>query len=162
MHGLQQCKKYTSHLPASVEVMYTVVVVVLLLLLLFPFSRQQRQQLGLPFSYTNETVADIKARNPTLNNTDFVMVRGTFGNTSANTTTGIAHRPYPIIQTTLIGPYSQLPLNHEVRNYSLIEWTPLYVGAAHTRVIGYKGVNKTVGGYIEPFAFNMYSRKSKG
>lgn len=84
------------------------------------------------------TEADIKARNPDLNETTFQLLRGKWGNT-----TGIDARPFPIIQATNVGVRSMMPWLPENRNYSLLEWTPLSAGEAHTRQFTFTDVNGT-------------------
>jgi hypothetical protein len=75
---------------------------------------------GAPFSYDSATVADIKARNPDLQNVEFQLLRGNFGEN--NSMLGIDKRPFPIIQGTLIGPESMVPWLPANRNYTLMEW----------------------------------------
>jgi hypothetical protein len=74
---------------------------------------------GVPFSYDNDTVADIKHRNPDLLNTEFQLLRGNFGDNNAS---GIDKRPYPIIQGAMCGPEDMIPWMPANRNYSLMEW----------------------------------------
>lgn len=107
-----------------------------------------------PFTYNDETQSDIVQRNPTLADTTFMKVRGTDVSIE-----GIKQRPYPIIQSTLVGPTALLPWNSENRNYSLMEWTPLSAGVVYTRDVTFnpeKGTTQhsTVGGLVEPFVFN--------
>lgn len=120
-----------------------------------------------PFSYDNETVQGIIARNPQLNNTDFIVLRGknqnnnTQGEVSLDT---VDERPFPIIQATMVGPLSGMPWKPNNRNYSLMEWTPLSAGVAYSHDVSYTPESKgpedpvttvnMIGGYIEPFAFN--------
>jgi hypothetical protein len=118
---------------------------------------------GTPFSYDDATVSDIKQRNPNLASRTFQLLRGKFGNT-----TGIDTRPFPIIQGTLIGPFSLIPFVPSNRNYSLLEWTPLTAGVAYSQQVVFTDVNNsesiitTVGGFIEPFAFNTLTAPSVG
>jgi hypothetical protein len=108
-------------------------------------------------------VDEIKQRNPDIASETFQLLRGKFGNT-----TGIDTRPFPIVQGTLIGPLDLIPFTPFNRNYSLIEWTPLTAGVAYTKqVIFIDGNNseamvKTMGGFIEPFAFNTMTAPATG
>jgi hypothetical protein len=108
-------------------------------------------------------VSDIKQRNAGLASKTFQLLRGKFGNT-----TGIDTRPFPIIQGTLIGPLSLIPFDSTNRNYSLIEWTPLTAGVAYSQQLVFTDVNNsesivtTMGGFIEPFAFNTLTMPSAG
>ena len=109
---------------------------------------------GVPVSYNEDSVADIKSRNPSLANTEFIMPRGTIEKT------GTDKRPFPIISTTLIGPEDLLPYTPENRNYTLLEFTPLSVGVVKSATVHYESterfggeVSQTVGGLVEPFAF---------
>lgn len=111
---------------------------------------------GTPFSYNADTVADIKSRNPELQNQDFNTVRG-----RSSTISGIDKRPYPIISTTLMSPYSLLPTMPANREWDLLEFTPMGTGIAYSEEVTYTDIDgdKTVtvpkGGYVEPFAFGM-------
>lgn len=120
---------------------------------------------GVPFSYNNETVQDIKERNSELENTTFLVLRGNF---NESLSTGIDKRPYPIIQATLIGLTDLMPWQPSNRNFSLLEWTPLTAGVAYTREVVYspldggESITKTVGGFVEPFAFAGESGPEEG
>ena len=87
-------------------------------------------------------MSDIKQRNPNLASRTFQLLRGKFGNT-----TGIDTGPFP---------------------YSLLEWTPLTAGVAYSQQVVFTDVNNsesiitTVGGFIEPFAFNTLTAPSVG
>lgn len=122
---------------------------------------------NVPFSFNNESVAGIKAANPQLQDTDFILPRGT-DTADTDATTGIDPRPYAIIQATLIGPFDMMPWEPSNRNYSMVEWTPLTAGVAYTRNVTFRTVNDTstqnltVGGFIDPFAFNSSAAPSTG
>ena len=98
------------------------------------------------FSWSAQTVADIKARNGDLFDAEFTIPVN-------------PDRPFPIIGTTLIGPIDGAPFVAKTQNYSLMEITPLYVGAMRNLDIAYKYKDfgrvhtKHVGGAVEPFAF---------
>eukprot|EP01051_Picozoa_sp_SAG22_P017303 SAG22_NODE_2637_length_2347_cov_2.989769_1_plen_646_part_10 len=107
---------------------------------------------GQYFSYDSASVADILARN-----------KGT-GLTSADF--GVpslpkAELPYPLFGISVMGPKALAPYPDDNRSYSMLEVSPLYVGQAVTQQLTYRAsraggprpVNRTVGGYIEPFAF---------
>lgn len=97
------------------------------------------------FSWTQETIDDIKARNPSLADETFLLPTN-------------ADRPYLIIATALLGPTSKAPYRPVDQNYSHIEITPMYVGNMRNQEIAYKDETRYVGGVIENYAF---SRKSK-
>jgi len=98
------------------------------------------------FSWNAKAVADIKARNPSLADADFTIPVN-------------QNRPYPIIGTTLVGPIEAAPFTSKTQNYSMMEFTPLYVGQMMSQDVNYryKGIGlthtKKVGGTVEPFAF---------
>jgi hypothetical protein len=73
---------------------------------------------GAPFSYDLDTVTDIKRRNPALQDIEFQLLRGNFGETN----NGVDKRPFPIIQAALIGPLDMMPWLPDNRNYTLLEW----------------------------------------
>jgi hypothetical protein len=98
------------------------------------------------FSWNGNTVSDIKTRNPALANEKFTVPKN-------------ANRPYPIIGTTLVGPIDGAPYTIKTQNYSMMEFTPLYVGQMKGLDIRYKYKDialthtRHIGGAIEPFAF---------
>lgn len=98
------------------------------------------------FSWSANTVSDIKKRNPALANEQFTIPKN-------------ANRPYPIIGTTLVGPIDGAPYTIKTQNYTMIEITPLYVGQLKGQDVQYKykdiGLTRTrhIGGAVEPFAF---------
>lgn len=98
------------------------------------------------FSWNANTVSDIKKRNSQLANEDFTIPVA-------------ADRPFPVIGTTLVGPIDGAPFTSKTQNYSLMEFTPMYVGQMMNLDIDfkYKGIGlshtKHVGGMLEPFAF---------
>jgi hypothetical protein len=116
---------------------------------------------GKPVSYNADSVADIKSRNPSLQDTDFLLLRG--GGS------GIDARPFPIISTTLIGPDDLLPYTPENRNYTLLEFTPLSTGVVKSSTVHFEStqrfggqVTQTVGGLLESFAFGTDSAPTTG
>ncbi len=104
---------------------------------------------GVPFSFDSQTVSDIKKRNPSLKDENFVVMRR-------------GKLPLPILGATVIGPASMMPFTSWNRNYTLMEFTPLAVGVLKTQEVVYKTVDgkettvDTVGGLIEPWAFSAY------
>ncbi len=67
------------------------------------------------------------------------------------------------------GPRDELPWQPSNRNYSMLEWTPLTAGVTYTRDVTYNGAGdstyhavKTIGGYVEPFAFGGQAGPSLG
>lgn len=97
------------------------------------------------FSWNAATVADIKSRNPELANEEFLLPSNT-------------DRPYPIIGATLVGPKDGAPYTAETQNFTLVEFTPLYVGQMMHLDVTYKyskGIKHTirVGGAVESFAY---------
>lgn len=98
------------------------------------------------FSWNEETVKEILARNPSLKAGDF-------------TTVIQANRPFPIIGTSLVGPAAGAPYTHKNQNYTLLEITPMYIGQMCNQDVDYHytgGVKHTkrVGGLLEPFAWS--------
>eukprot|EP01041_Mallomonas_annulata_P001795 gene1795-3484_t len=104
------------------------------------------------FSWNMDTVEDIKKRNPILENATFLLP------TNSN-------RPFPIITAGLIGPESDaeslyIPLDG-YRNYTCIEFTPLYTGQIKSLDVEYihfppmlhmkRVMKQRVGGLIETF-----------
>jgi len=104
------------------------------------------------FSWDEATVKDIKSRNSELANAEFTIPVN-------------KNRPFPVTGTTLVGPVAGAPFTAKTQNYSLLEITPLYVGAMRNLDVKYKykGIglshNKHIGGAIEPYAF---ARKGGG
>jgi len=121
-----------------------------------------------PFTLNNESLVGIKALNPQLENTTFIYPRGTDMSETELAVAGIDPRPYPIIQATLIGPFDMMPWEPTNRNYSLVEWAPLTAGVAYSHPITYttidntSTVHSTVGGFIDPFAFNSTGAPTSG
>jgi hypothetical protein len=121
------------------------------------------KRVGVPlhsrFSWNASIVSDILERNPSLdlNPSDFLLPSQ-------------PDHPFPIIGTTLLGPYRLAPFTSKWRSqqYHLLEVTPLYIGVPKTTVgQTYKPLypwakdkgpnNLTIGGLIEPFAFGGQS-----
>ena len=111
---------------------------------------------GEPFSYNDETVTELKTRNPALENLHFNTVRGRSGDIE-----GIDKRPYPIISTTILSPESMLPSTPTNRVWDLLEFTPMGTGIAYTEEVTYateddsQSLTMVKGGYVEPYAFGM-------
>jgi hypothetical protein len=125
------------------------------------------EPVGIPsnkfFTWSNETASEILARNPKLAASPdaFVTVRGADA-APAPWPNGQVVPPYPIIGTTLLGPKALAPYPTDNKSYTLLEITPLYVGESARHNITYyhwhpfsadSSLNRSVGGYIEPFAF---------
>ncbi len=98
------------------------------------------------FSFNDETVTEIKSRNPSLRNATFHTVRTA------------APRPFLVINASLIGPVALSPFKKE--SVVIFEYTPLYVGnpfalnVTYTPEDGRKAETcLTGGGFVEPFAF---------
>lgn len=100
------------------------------------------------FSWNEATVNDIKKRNPSLKSETFLLPTN-------------KDRPYPLVGSAMIGPNSGAPYSFDTRNFSMIEFTPLYSGHMRTLDISYQynhGIKHTkrVGGVVETFAFPKY------
>ena len=127
-------------------------------------SQSYMQQYGLYnegapkyFSYNWETVRDICKRNPSLQPSDFVVVRN--GEKDL-------HRPYLVVNSSVSGLFNNAPFENP-EPLSVFNYTPLGIGAAvplspifraqsgqaHTGNIG--------GGFIEPFAFGAVGPTSE-
>ena len=72
-----------------------------------------------PFSLNAATVEDIKARNPSLADVNFVLPADSRG------AQAVSSRPYMIVGTSLEGPVSSGPYTSETQNFTMIEFTPL-------------------------------------
>jgi hypothetical protein len=103
-----------------------------------------------PFSWSEDVVSDIKSRNFDLRRTDFILPTN-------------AKRPFPMVGTTMVGPTDGGGYEYDIRNMTMIEITPLYIGQMHTQEVGYQYHDildrlhyRTVGGVVEPFAFGRY------
>lgn len=103
---------------------------------------------AVPFSWSAESVSDIKARNPSLQDTVFMLPAD-------------SQRPFPIIGAGLVGPAAGAGYSYEDRNMTLLEISALYVGQMRTQRVEYKYrgseavLVKTVGGAVEAFAFSV-------
>ena len=98
------------------------------------------------FSLNDQTVAQIRSRNPNLANATFHTVRTA------------APRPFLVINASLIGPVKLAPFAKE--SVVSFQYTPLYIGTPHALQINYtpqreggEGTYWTGGGFVEPFAF---------
>jgi len=71
-------------------------------------------------------------------------------------------RPFPITTATLLCPVAAAPLARKDRNFTALEMTPLYGGQPYTQQLTYMrqggqlNVTRTLGGFIESFAFGAY------
>lgn len=104
---------------------------------------------SIPFSLNKETVRDIVNRNPSLTDTDFVLLAD-------------KDRPFPIVGTGLVGPADGAGYESDNRNLTMLEITPLYIGQFHSIRVSYnyhtatdKSHHETVGGAVESFAFGI-------
>jgi hypothetical protein len=104
-------------------------------------------QAAVPFSLDKDTVQDIVMRNPSLINTEFMLLAD-------------KDRPFPMVGTGVVGPAEGAGYAINNRNLTMIEITPLYIGQLRTLSVGYnyhaatdKSHHETVGGAVEPFAF---------
>lgn len=102
---------------------------------------------GVPFSWDQDTVDDIKTRNPSLKDVEFVLPTN-------------AQRPFPIVGTAMTGPSEGKGYAWDDRNFTMIEISPLTVGQMRSMEVGYDYHShfdgrhyRTVGGAIETFAY---------
>ena len=72
-----------------------------------------------PFSLNAATVEDIKGRNPSLADVNFVLPADSHG------AEAVSSRPYMIVGSSLEGPVSSGPYTAETQNFTMIEFTPL-------------------------------------
>lgn len=102
------------------------------------------------FSWNDAVVSDIVSRNRlSLSKKDFIVPKG--------------NKPFPIIGATVVGPASCGPYEPKTQNYSMVEFTPMYVGQMNTIDIHYTnklGLDRTrrVGGVLEPFGFAIQGK----
>ena len=106
------------------------------------------------FSWSDATVEDIKKRNPELANEVFLLPTN-------------KKRPFMVAGSAIVGPSAGAPYRSKHHNMSMMEFTPLYVGAMRNLDISYidgsdmgphwvkkqKTYKRHIGGYIEPYAF---------
>lgn len=114
-------------------------------------SRIFLEPLGIPrgslFTWNRLSLLDVLWRNPPLRNRSWVLPR--------------RPRPYPVIETSFLGPYRSLPSIPNYDGYVLSEVTPLYAGRPHASNITYWRLqpNKLsfdevlVGGLVEPAGY---------
>ena len=112
------------------------------------------------FTWSKATAAGIAARNPSdVTVGGFQTVRDA---DQAPPPWPASMPPFPIVGTTLLGPKALAPYPSNNKSYTLLEITPLYVGMPVQHNITYyhhhllhtdEALNRTVGGYLEPFAF---------
>ncbi len=74
------------------------------------------------FSWNQATVDDIKKRNPSLKDAEFLLPTN-------------KDRPFPIVGSAIVGPNAGAPYSYDTRNFSLVEFTPIYTGHMRTRKI---------------------------
>ena len=112
---------------------------------------------GRRFSVDDETVADIKRRNPTLEDSEFYLPRS-------------KDRPFYIVGSTIVGPVAGAPFKADRHNFTMLEITPLYIGQMQALDVRYtynegviftRSTTRHIGGAIEPFAFGGADRPSK-
>lgn len=72
-----------------------------------------------PFSLNAATVEDIKGRNPSLVDVNFMLPADSHG------AEAVSPRPYMIVGSSLEGPVSSGPYTSETQNFTMIEFTPL-------------------------------------
>ncbi len=95
------------------------------------------------WSWDEQTIADIRARNPALADVSLWPIH--------------PERPYPVINACLIGPTEYAPFAGE--SPLSMQFTPLYSGSPAARAPTYKsddersGSVRFGGGFVEPFAF---------
>lgn len=112
-------------------------------------SKMFLEPLGVPentfFSWNDATVAQIRARNPSMENSTFILP--------------FDESPYPIIGGAILGPYELAPMldNLQLSTYTSVEFTPLYSGVPKLDTVTYGNANQfmniTTGGLVESFAF---------
>jgi hypothetical protein len=105
---------------------------------------------GVPFSWDAASVADIKARNPSLKDVDFMLPSN-------------SDRPFPFVGTAMVGPSESGGYAWDDRNFTMLEISPLTVGQMRTMDVGYdyhsrieRKHYRTVGGAVETFAYARY------
>lgn len=108
---------------------------------------------GARWSWNEASVADIKKRNPSLRDEKFLL--------PAN-----PKRPYMILGSAAVGPADHAPYPTKAHNFTMLEFTPLYVGNGYTMDVDYQDGNKLIhtdhihkpetlpiGGFVETFGF---------
>jgi hypothetical protein len=104
------------------------------------------------FSYNWATVREICAKNPSLQPSDFVVVRNGKND---------VHRPYLVVNSSVSGLYKNSPFE-DPEPLSVFNYTPLGVGAAVSvnpifRSKSGEVHTGNIGGFIQPFAFGAYA-----
>merc|ERR1712232_1101762 len=103
------------------------------------------------YTWSTDTQHEIIKRNPSLAKRKWVTVQHNSSNSSSR------YRPFPIIETTLMGPFELVPFRLDKRQYVQSEFTPLYVGSPNVYTITYSGAldpqTHTIGGLVEPFVY---------
>lgn len=121
----------------------------------YALSKQYFEPVGIPaatrFSWSVDTVADIKKRNPELKDEQFLLPTN-------------SKRPFMILGAAIVGPSEDAPFTTEAQNFTMMDFTPLYSGQMYTMDVSYnkgnkilhkKHVNtetKRIGGVIESFS----------
>jgi hypothetical protein len=110
---------------------------------------------GKYFSYDWSTVRDICSRNPSLQPTDFVVVRKGKDD---------VHRPYLVVNSSVSGVYQNAPFENP-EPLSVFNYTPLGIGAASAVSPIFRSQSGEVhtgniGGFVEPYAFGAYGPTS--
>ena len=113
------------------------------------------------FSWNRTTVADAIRRNPWLRDYDFVL--------PCDGEDRCDHRPYPVINSAILGPEDVAPYDVFNLGYTGLETTPLYIGSANSRNFTFrpldnpltksnevKEVEMHFGGFVEPFGFGGF------
>ena len=113
------------------------------------------------FSWNRTTVADAIRRNPWLTEYDFVL--------PCDGEAKCDHRPYPVINSAILGPEEVAPYDVFDLGYTGLETTPLYIGSANPHNFTYRPLNNPLeketasrhvemhfGGFVEPFGFGSF------
>jgi hypothetical protein len=111
-------------------------------------------QKGAYWAWNQQHIDEIVKENPELANAEFLLPEA-------------PDAPFPLVGATLVGPQNGAPYTFKRanQNYTFFEMTPLYSGHAKTLQMEYNTNKKhsndvqrrTVGGFIETFAFNRKS-----
>lgn len=114
------------------------------------------------FSWSEATVSDIRKRNPELVEEPFLVP-------------GNSNRPFMVIGSAIVGPDEGAPYPSKNHNFTLLEFTPLYVGQMRAQDVEYtdgsergphwirkrKHYLKRIGGAVEPYAFSIGGEKEQ-
>ena len=121
---------------------------------------------GIPFTLDDDSLQDLRSRNPTLSDASFYLLRKQqAANVSCRSVDEsdiqdcrdkINVRPVPIVGSTLIGPSDMEPFTPDNRNYSILEFTPLSAGVAFSLKVVYKTISSdTSNALIERKAYRQ-------